>query len=789
MTLAACWLLLPLTLGLASFGCGLVLERAAGVRIPGPLLAPAGLAVVIALSGFTTAFDTTADLTTPLVCLLGAAGLVLLARGPSRLADGWALGAAAGVYVAFALPVVASGQATFAGYIKLDDTATWLAISDHVLEHGRNLSGLAPSSYEATLSSYVGNGYPLGSFVPLAIAHSLIGQDTAWLFQPLMAFYGAMIALTLYAVAAPMVRSGRSRALVAFIASQPALLFGYSLWGGLKEIAIAWLIALVAVLLAGTVRAAGPRALLLPAVAVAALLTVASAAAGVWILAPAFVTLAIWARGPGLRIVMRRGLALVALTALLAAPALLLAGSFLSDGGVHTLTGDTELGNLAEPLEPIQALGVWPAGDFRFDPESKPVTYVLVGLVALSAAAAVLAACRRRAWALVLFVAGAAAGCGGIAAFGSPWVDAKAFAVASPAPVLAGMVGAVLAWNGGRRVAGALLAVAIAGGVVWSNALAYGEVNLAPRERLAELERIGERFAGRGPTLMTEYEPYGVRHFLRGMDPEGASEFRRRQILLRNGRSLAKLEFADIDEFKLETILVYRSLVLRRSPFASRPPSIYRLVARDRYYDVWQRPNPVRRGAILAHLALGARDKPAETARCATVRGLARLAGPNGTIVAAPGGNPSMRNLGNATRSPSWARYGGDTRIVLPLRAAVLATALAVPRAGDYRAWVGGAFRRLVELDVDGRRIALRRHRLSHANQFEPMGSVRLAAGRHTLTLRYGGRDLRPGSRGAPFPIGPLALSPTADPGLLRFSAGNARSLCGRSFDWLEVTR
>jgi hypothetical protein len=625
--------------------------------------------------------------------------------------------------------------------------------------------------------------------VPLALAHSLIGQDSAWLFQPVMAFYGAMLALTLYAVAAPLVPSARILALVAFVASQPALLFAYSLWGGLKEVALAWLIALVAVLLARTVGGVRPRALLLPAVAIAALLTVASAAAAAWILAPALLILAVWARRPGLRTATVRALALIGVTALVAAPALLLAGSFLSDAGVHTLTGDTELGNLAGPLDPIQALGVWPAGDFRFDPESKPVTYVLAGLVALCAAVALVIAWRRRAWALVLLVAGAAGGCAGIAAFGSPWVDAKAFAVASAAPLLAALVGAALAWNGGRRVVGALLALAIVGGVVWSNALAYGEVNLAPRERLAELERVGERFSGGGPTLMTEYEPYGVRHFLRDMDAEGASEFRRRQVLLRNGRSLAKLEFADIDEFKLDTILTYRTLVLRRSPVASRPPSIYRLVDRGRYYDVWQRPEPTSRNAILAHLPLGERNRPAEAARCATVRGLARLAGPGGAIVAAPRMDPSVRNLGNATSSPSWARLAGDPRVVVPVRAATLTTSLAVPRAGDYRAWVGGAFRRLVELDVDGVRIASKRHRLSHANQFEPMGSARLAAGPHVLTLRYGDRDLHPGSRGAPFPIGPLALSPVTDPGLLSVSSGDARSLCGRSFDWLEVTR
>ena len=55
------------------------------------------------------------------------------------------------VHAAYAAPTVFSGQATFAGYIKLDDTATYLAMLDRVMTHGRSLAGLGPSTYEATL--------------------------------------------------------------------------------------------------------------------------------------------------------------------------------------------------------------------------------------------------------------------------------------------------------------------------------------------------------------------------------------------------------------------------------------------------------------------------------------------------------------------------------------------------------------------------------------------------------------------------------------------------------------
>ena len=64
-----------------------------------------------------------------------------------------------------------------------------------------------------------------------------------------------------------------------------------------------------------------------------------------------------------------------------------------------------------------------------------------------------------------------------------------------------------------------MLALAIAGGVLWSNVDQYHDVWLAPRGQLHELETIGHEFAGDGPALMTNYEPYGARHFLRGSTP------------------------------------------------------------------------------------------------------------------------------------------------------------------------------------------------------------------------------------------------------------------------------
>src|SRR5438445_7897602 len=218
------WLVFPLLLGVLALGCGLLLEQVAGVRLPGALLLPAGLSLVVVAAGLATTTEATAGLGPPAIVALAAAGLALSPPWRGRKLDPWALGCALGGFAAFAAPVVPSGRPTFAGYIKLDDTATWLALADRVMAHGHSLAGLAPSSSEATLDSYLAKGYPVAAFLPLGIGGTLVGRDIAWLFQPSVAFFAAMMALALYALVEPLISSPRRRALAVFVAAQPALL-------------------------------------------------------------------------------------------------------------------------------------------------------------------------------------------------------------------------------------------------------------------------------------------------------------------------------------------------------------------------------------------------------------------------------------------------------------------------------------------------------------------------------------------------------------------------------------
>jgi hypothetical protein len=768
-TLIVPWVAFPLLLSALSLGCGLLLEWASGLRLPGTLLLPAGMSVFIVFALLATMHGAIAELAPPAVALAAVAGFVLSVRRSWTRLDSWSVASAVGVFTVYAAPVVLSGRATFPGYIKLDDDATFLANLDRIMHHGRSLAGLEPSTYLATLQPHLGKGYPLGSMMPIGVGREIVGGDAIWLYHPCVAVMAALLALALYELTRRIGAARWLRALAAFTGAQAALLFGYALWGGLKEVAGAATVALAAALFVTTERGEGRLRSVLPlAVVTAALLGILSAAAVVW-LAPALVaTLVALVATRGWRTTVRATVAFVIALVMLALPTLVASPSFLA----NRIFEFDYLANLVAPLNAAQIAGIWPTGDFRFTPDAEALTYVLALLTLIAAGGGVWWAVVRRAWELPLYVGGVVVSCFFFFPFSTPWIEGKALATASTALPVAAIGCCPLLFARGRRVEGSVLAGLVAGGVLWSNVLQYHEAWLAPRAQLSELAQIGQTYAGQGPALMTEFNPYGVRHFLRTLEAEGAGELRIRPIPLRTGQLLQKGGYADLDEFGLDGILVYRTLVLRRSPLESRPPSAYERVSRGRFYEVWQRPE-TGGTRILEHLPLGDPLDPAAVPQCDDVLRLARAAGSAGRLAAVE--RPAVV-VAQASRST------GDAETV--------DASVDVPAAGRYGIWLGGSFRDALEVSVDGRRASSLRHQLNNQGQYTPLGEADLSAGRHTVTLRFSGADLRPGSGGPPFGIGPLVLSTaTSNLPVTVVRPAYGRSLCGRRLDWVEAVR
>lgn len=749
------WVVYPVVLALLCAGLGLLVDLLSGRRLPGTLLVPAGFAAMVVVGSFTTATEPTAPLTVPLILSLAVLGAGL--SWPWRFGhlDRLALAAAFGVFAVFAAPIVLSGAPTFAGYIKLDDTATWLAMTDRVMEHGRSLAGLDPSSYRATLEFNLAGGYPIGVFIPFGTPQKLIGGDLAWVFPPYQALIAALLSLGLWEVFGGFLRDRRRRAFAAFIAAQPALLYGYAMWGGVKEMAAAALLALAAAVAPAVVGEGSRLRDVVPlAVVAAAIVSVLSPGGGLW-LGPLLLVLAVsaWRRFSWRGAAARAG-AFVALVGTLTIPSL---ASGIVPPTSKPLVGSNGEGNLLGPLNPLQALGPWPAGDFRIDPSSTVVTAVLIALGLAAALFGLWVLWRRRAIAPLLY-ATALLACAAIVLLGSPWAAGKALATASPVALSLAVLGA-MAMLRLDRFAGGLLLVAVAGGVLWSNVLAYGGADLAPYGQLRELERIGGEFADEGPALMTEYNPYGARHFLRDLDAEGASELRNRVIPLREGGQVEKGLAVDTDELDPAGLYVYRTLVLRRSPLLSRPPLPYRKTWAGKYYEVWQRPEgeTAPPGPLLA---LGGPGEPAAVPECEAVRELAE--------------EPGVDRLVASRHAPVIDASDGTFEIL---------------SGGTYGFWLQGSVRGTVELAVDGREIAGARHELENEGSLIPLGETRLSSGLHSAELSFGGADLHPGSGGFPRPATSALLIAPADVtgGLLTLPAADYRRLCGRAWDWIQA--
>jgi hypothetical protein len=794
--LLAAWLLFPAVALVTSLGVGLLVERVSGERLPGALLAPVGMAGVVALTQLTTRWDLTAEATLPLLLIAAVAGWVLGDRARALRPDRWAAAAALGVFAVVGAPVFLSGAATFAGYTVLGDTSIHFIGADSLLRLGRDLSGLPPSSYEFSLSAYYGaNGYPSGGPTAVGALTSLVHVDVAWTFQPFLAGLIALMALCLWSLAGELVPNRPLRAAVAFIAAQPALVLAYSLQGSVKEVGTAFAVTLVAALIPTYVaRARGGWRRAIPlAVACAAAIGIVGLAAAVW-LGPLMIgaLVATWLKHrfvPWLAAV-----AFLVVSAVLSYQMLLELTEYVEVAG-GVVTSQQEFGNLLGPLDRMQRFGVWLVGDYRYKPaatwtETKVLIGVVIGAVAIGAIHVV----RRRAWAVGLYAVVSVLASEYVLRQGSPWADGKALMIVSPAIMLIAALSSAALWDMRRRAGAWALMAAVSLGVLWSNALAYHDVSNAPRERLAELDEIGERVAGQGPTLYPEFEEY-AKHFLRDAAPEGPTEgWQRRyaESLGRDGHLVRQGFSTDIDRFTDEYLAEWRTVVLRRGFASSRPPSYFRRVHEGDYYDVWQR-RPGAERSLIRHISAGDFRNPTAEVPCDQLQELAREAEAEGGRLA------YLERLPNALADPAaaelprgWYVDPTDGVTVHPAGQGTLEMELTAPADGRYDLWLEGSFGRGIQVSLDGRKVGEVAYRLNGRGTAEHIATLELRAGRHTVTLNRGGGSLRPGNGGSAMRlIGPAALTPedTGAIAVQTMAPADWRDLCGAQLDWAEAVR
>jgi hypothetical protein len=142
-------------------------------------------------------------------------------------------------------------------------------------------------------------------------------------------------------------------------------------------------------------------------------------------------------------------------------------------------------------------------------------------------------------------------------------------------------------------------------------------------------------------------------------------------------------------------------------------------------------------------------------------------------------GSGWLSDLASGTLTPTAAGASATAHVVIP------------HLAREFQLWLGGSFARGFSVSIDGRRIGAVADALDPVGAYERIGSpLTLAPGTYAITVTYPSATLAPGSADSEdyTSLNAIALSPpntTAQ--LVTVKPAQARSLCGRSLDWIEV--
>jgi len=286
--------------------------------------------------------------------------------------------------------------------------------------------------------------------------------------------------------------------------------------------------------------------------------------------------------------------------------------------------------------------------------------------------------------------------------------------------------------------------------------------------------------AGTGPTLAPSFDEY-AEYFLRTMDATG-----RVDPLLGNFPG-PPLDGADIGQVDPAFVEQFPMIVLRRGADRTRPPFNYRLVHRDRFYDVWRRAQPP--SVMLGHVTL---QGPAQ--RRPGCRALARqlTRTPHATsLVWSTAPTPVGLDPTTFSHAPGW---GVDpARGLVTSRAGRADGDARFPHDGRYALWVRGSFGRAVHFFVDGQEVGTVADEADYPGEEHFVGSARVSAGTHHVSFVRGGGNLRPGNGdvAANRAVGTLYFvsGQTAGNRLFRTPVGAAYRVCrsSRPLAWVEV--
>lgn len=798
----------PTVLALLCAGAGLLVDRFGRPALPAALIPLAGMAALIGLTQLSTWIAWMAPASPAIVAVVALAGLI---AGRARIGElALALGARAAaraqvglVVVAYLIgmaPVLLGGRPSFSSYMVLTDSSIHMIGADYLMTHGSSFGGLdLRNSYGQLVNDYFNSGYPSGADTLFGASSFLLRLPLIWSFQTFNAFALALGVGPAWLLVKRLGLDGLWAGVAALTITMPALVYAYELIASVKEIVALPMLLGIGYLVVAHRRwlTGGARAGIAFALLAAAGVSALGLGFGAWVLV-ALAVLALaggaairdgqWTPAGAARLLGGMGLTVL----VFAWPTWAHGSSAVSVS--TTIAQATDPGNLVTPLKPVQTVGVWLSGSYLHSPtgHAAVLTDALVAVVALAALAGVADMLLRRRFALSGWLLGSLAVSLALYAYGTTWVDAKVLMLSSPLVMLAAWAGvaALRRWQAAprmRRLApGALVlagaaAVAIAGGVLISDAAQYHDSELAPTARYDEMASLNARFAGRGPTLFTDFDEYSM-YELRSLDIGGPDFLNAPPSLVQTSKGHGHT--VDLERAKPAALESYPLIVTRINPLAYRPPAAYRLLWQGSYYQVWGRIH----GAPAALAASGLQG--AHHASCPLARQMANVAlAHHAELVADSRPQAIQIGFGALHHTSGWYRHGVELVMDKEGR---LWSRFNVPRAGVYKLWLQGEAMPTLSVRIDGRHVASVGGEVSgNGDSPDPMRPirVRLSAGRHTLSISRSGFSLAPGS-GSEAYLQTIVFTPAGGAGsqhLRVLPAARWRSLCGARLDWIEV--
>jgi hypothetical protein len=536
----------------------------------------------------------------------------------------WPAAAAAGLTLLLAsIPFIVNGRVGILGVgLVNDDMASHLLIADWLNTRVGETPGL------------IEGGYPVG---PHALAAGLsegLGTGLIEVFGGITLAIPVLTAL----VAAEALRDLRPvpRVIAAALVALPYLAAAYVAQGAFKEPIEALFLLAFALLLPGatTVRRA------LPLAVIAAGAVYAYSFPGLfWLLGAAAIYAVIaLVRGRDARTVRRRdaerspgphpaalstiAVAVGALVVLLA-PELGRLVDFTDFRAFRDSTISSGLGNLRHQVSPLEALGIWPASDFRLSASdaSAPAAAFYLGAVVAAVALGIALPrwIRRYGEAVPAALAAAVVIYLGALAFGTVYTSAKALAIAAPLITLITLGGLLARERSERQQAPSrwrpALALALAIGIGLSSLLVLRQAPVAPRDhadQLAELRSLvqGSDVLFLGRDNFISYELRGSRPFTAVRNYYDPNYVRPN---LRLDDVFGKFDFDSVPPSTLDR---FPFVITTRAAYASGPPPSFEPLRLTSDFALWRREGPVGQRHTLAE-----GDRPGKELNCSSPEG------------------------------------------------------------------------------------------------------------------------------------------------------------------------